>query len=67
MYAEAALNAALAAGDPDLELRALAQLGFARVSGGEVDEGLASSTRRWPWRRAVNRRASRRLQTSAAR
>ena len=41
MYAEAALNAALAAGDPDLELRALAQLGFARVSGGEVDEGLA--------------------------
>jgi DNA-binding NarL/FixJ family response regulator len=41
MYAESALNAALAAGDPDLELRALAQLGFARVSGGEVDEGLA--------------------------
>ena len=41
MYAEAALNAALAAGDPDLELRALAQLGFARVSAGEVDEGLA--------------------------
>ena len=40
MYAAAALNAALAAGDPDLELRALAQLGFARVSGGEVDEGL---------------------------
>jgi DNA-binding NarL/FixJ family response regulator/predicted negative regulator of RcsB-dependent stress response len=41
MYAEAALNAALAAGDPDLELRALAQLGFARVSAGEVDQGLA--------------------------
>ena len=41
MSAESALNAALAAGDPDLELRALAQLGFARVSGGEVDEGLA--------------------------
>ena len=41
MYAESALNAALAAGDPDLELRALAQLGFARVSGGEVDQGLA--------------------------
>jgi ATP/maltotriose-dependent transcriptional regulator MalT len=40
-YAEAALDEALAAGDPDLELRALAQLGFARVSGGEVDEGLA--------------------------
>jgi DNA-binding CsgD family transcriptional regulator/predicted negative regulator of RcsB-dependent stress response len=41
MYAESALNAALTASDPDLELRALAQLGFARVSGGEVDEGLA--------------------------
>ena len=41
MYAEAALKAALAAGDPDLELRALAQLGFARVSAGEVEEGLA--------------------------
>jgi DNA-binding NarL/FixJ family response regulator len=40
-YAEAALDAALAAGDPDLELRALAQLGFSRVSGGAVDEGLA--------------------------
>jgi DNA-binding CsgD family transcriptional regulator len=39
-YAEAALDSALLAGDPDLELRALAQLGFARVSGGEVDEGL---------------------------
>jgi DNA-binding NarL/FixJ family response regulator len=41
MYAEAALDSALLAGDPDLELRALAQLGFSRVSGGEVDEGLA--------------------------
>jgi DNA-binding NarL/FixJ family response regulator len=41
MYAEAALDSALAAGDPDLELRALAQLGFSRVSGGQVDEGLA--------------------------
>ena len=40
-YAEAALDAALGARDPDLELRALAQLGFARVSGGEVDKGLA--------------------------
>jgi DNA-binding CsgD family transcriptional regulator len=40
-YAECALDSALAAGDSDLELRALAQLGFARVSGGEVDEGLA--------------------------
>jgi DNA-binding CsgD family transcriptional regulator len=39
-YAEAALDSALTAGDSDLELRALAQLGFARVSGGEVDEGL---------------------------
>src|SRR5215211_7105993 len=41
IYAEAALNAALAAGDPDLELRALAQLGLVRVSAGDVDEGLA--------------------------
>ena len=41
MYAEAALATALKAGDADLELRALAQLGFARVSAGEVDEGLA--------------------------
>jgi DNA-binding NarL/FixJ family response regulator len=40
-FAEAALDSALAAGDPDLELRALAQLGLARVSAGEVDEGLA--------------------------
>ena len=40
-YAEAALDSALVAGDPDLELRALAQLGFSRVSGGQVDEGLA--------------------------
>ena len=40
-YAECALDSALAAGDSDLELRALAQLGFAQVSGGEVDEGLA--------------------------
>jgi DNA-binding NarL/FixJ family response regulator/tetratricopeptide (TPR) repeat protein len=40
-YAEAALDLALVAGDPDLELRALAQLGFSRVSGGQVDEGLA--------------------------
>ena len=40
-YAEAALGSALVAGDPDLELRALAQLGFSRVSDGEVDEGLA--------------------------
>ncbi len=40
-HAEAALDTALLAGDPDLELRALAQLGFSRVSAGEVDEGLA--------------------------
>jgi DNA-binding CsgD family transcriptional regulator/predicted negative regulator of RcsB-dependent stress response len=40
-YAAAALKSALAVGDPDLELRALAQLGLAKVSGGEVDEGLA--------------------------
>ena len=41
MYAQSALGSALVAGDPDLELRALAQLGFARVSEGEVDQGLA--------------------------
>ena len=41
MYADAALNSALAVGDADLELRALAQLGYAVVSSGEVDEGLA--------------------------
>jgi DNA-binding NarL/FixJ family response regulator len=40
-FAEAALEAALRAGDTDLELRALAQLGFAEVSLGRVDEGLA--------------------------
>jgi DNA-binding NarL/FixJ family response regulator/predicted negative regulator of RcsB-dependent stress response len=40
-YAAAALDSALAAGDPDLELRALAQLGLARVSAGDVDAGLA--------------------------
>jgi len=39
--AAAALEVALAAGDPDLELRALAQLGFAEVSLGKVDDGLA--------------------------
>ncbi len=39
--ATSALEVALAAGDPDLELRALAQLGFAEVSLGKVDEGLA--------------------------
>ena len=41
IYAQSALGSALVAGDPDLELRALAQLGFARVSEGEVDQGLA--------------------------
>lgn len=35
-----ALAVALRAGDADLELRALAQLGFAEVSVGNVDEGL---------------------------
>ncbi|MDH4102260.1 MAG: response regulator transcription factor [Thermoleophilia bacterium] len=39
--AASALEVALAADDPDLELRALAQLGFAEVSLGHVDEGLA--------------------------
>jgi DNA-binding NarL/FixJ family response regulator len=36
-----ALEIALEARDPDLELRALAQLGFAEVERGLVDEGLA--------------------------
>jgi DNA-binding CsgD family transcriptional regulator len=40
-HARAALDTALAASDTDLELRALAQLGFAQVSAGEVDQGLA--------------------------
>ena len=39
-YAKAALDVALAAGDTDLELRALAQLGFAEVALGRVDQGL---------------------------
>ena len=39
-YAAAALDVALAAGDTDLELRALAQLGFAEVALGRVDQGL---------------------------
>ena len=38
--AAAALEVALATGDADLELRALAQLGLAEVSVGRVDEGL---------------------------
>jgi DNA-binding NarL/FixJ family response regulator len=36
-----ALDVALTAGDTDLELRALAQLGFAEVALGSVDQGLA--------------------------
>jgi DNA-binding NarL/FixJ family response regulator len=40
-FAQAALEVALVAGDTDLELRALAQLGFAEVSLGRVEEGLA--------------------------
>jgi ATP/maltotriose-dependent transcriptional regulator MalT len=40
-YAEAALHVALVAGDTDLELRALAQLGFAEVALGQVDRGLS--------------------------
>jgi DNA-binding NarL/FixJ family response regulator len=39
--ASSALDVALAARDPDLELRALAQLGLAEVTLGEVDQGLA--------------------------
>jgi DNA-binding NarL/FixJ family response regulator len=40
--AASALEVAAAAGDVDLELRALAQLGLAEVSSGRIDEGLAS-------------------------
>jgi ATP/maltotriose-dependent transcriptional regulator MalT len=39
--ARRALEVALTAGDPDLELRSLAQLGLAEVTAGLVDEGLA--------------------------
>jgi DNA-binding CsgD family transcriptional regulator len=39
--AREALEVALAVGDPDLELRALAQLGVSEVSLGRVEEGLA--------------------------
>jgi len=39
--AASALDVALAAHDPDLELRALAQLGLAEVTLGDVDRGLA--------------------------
>jgi DNA-binding NarL/FixJ family response regulator len=39
--AASALDVALAAQDADLELRALAQLGFAEVTLGKVDQGLA--------------------------
>jgi len=38
--AAAALEVALTAADTDLELRALAQLGFAEVAVGKIDEGL---------------------------
>jgi DNA-binding CsgD family transcriptional regulator len=38
--ASAALDVALTAADTDLELRALAQLGFAEVAIGKIDEGL---------------------------
>ncbi len=39
--ASAALDVALATADADLELRALAQLGLAEVTQGEIDRGLA--------------------------
>jgi DNA-binding NarL/FixJ family response regulator len=39
--AAAALDLAVGTGDVDLELRALAQLGLAEVSAGEIEEGLA--------------------------
>ncbi len=40
-YAGSALEVGLQSRDSDLELRALAQIGLAEVSGGDVDEGLA--------------------------
>jgi len=40
-FAASALEVAVATGDADLELRALAQLGLAEVTLGEVDSGLA--------------------------
>ena len=40
-HANTALETAVRGDDPDLELRALAQLGLAQVSGGLVDEGLS--------------------------
>ena len=40
-YAQSALNVAVQARDADLELHALAQLGLAEVSVGNVEEGLA--------------------------
>jgi DNA-binding NarL/FixJ family response regulator len=39
--AKRALDVALATGDTDLELRALAQLGFVEIELGEVDQGLS--------------------------
>jgi DNA-binding CsgD family transcriptional regulator len=39
--AQSALDDALALGDVDLEIRALAQLGLAKVQAGRVDDGLA--------------------------
>ena len=41
ILAQSALEVASKTGDADLELRALAQLGLAKVSSGEVDSGLA--------------------------
>jgi DNA-binding CsgD family transcriptional regulator len=41
LLAASALEIAVQTGDTDLELRALAQLGLAEVSSGEVDKGLA--------------------------
>ncbi len=39
-HARAAFDEGVQAGDPDLELHALAQLGLAEVSGGNVEDGL---------------------------
>ena len=54
------------AGDPDLGF-ALAQLGFSRVSGGQVDEGLAQLDEAMAAATSGGQQALRRLQTSAAR
>ena len=58
---------AATAGDTDLELRALAQLGLAEVSAGRVDDGLARLDEAMAAATAESRRAWRRSRMSAAR